>query len=827
MFKKIDKITVLLVIFMLITIGLFRYLIEIDQHIQKHTTYQSSLTKLRLIDKTFDNFLAGQATFINYDTINKNVMIFEKNLDYLATPYKDISDPLEYKKMIEHIKMLYNIKLDSLEYFKSQNSQLLYSMHYLFGLNLSILNSESLDKNSIKIANEAFLYLTKFYINTNVDEKKILDNLKLLKSSLVNNYDVDLDMFIAHVEIDVKRILGFNEMRELQAKGDLDKALEKLQKFLDEIYSHHSLSEKIIVSIFFSSAIVILMLLIMMNRRSAMMKDELIGFKTAIENSYNSIVITDVDRNITYVNDVMLSETGYSRDELMGQNPRIFKSGNSDIKIYKEMSEALENGDKWEGEFLNKRKDGSLYYEKASIMPIFQAGKVVNYLSIKLNITDYIEAKNELEHMAYHDSLTSLPNRTNIENYLQKRLANVTRKHMKIALLFIDLDRFKNINDTLGHDIGDELLIEASKKLKHLLRESDILSRFGGDEFIVVVEDFNDEASIAHLCEKIIDSFQMPIQTKKHLLNITLSIGISIFPDDANTSTILFKYADIAMYQAKDEGKNTYKFYQKELSIAAHNRLDMEQALKIAMKDKEFYMVYQPQYLLDTQDIVGVEALVRWDSEKLGFIPPDKFIPVCEDVGFILELGLFIFKQSCIDFLELSKHCYSLKTVSINISAVQLYQDRFIIDIMKIAYDVGIKPESIILEITETHIMKNVNYTMGLLSDLKAKGFRISIDDFGTGHSSLSYLKLFPISELKIDKSFIDHVPYDKDDVSITKAIIALSKSMGYFNVAEGVECDEQEKFLQKNGCRLGQGYYFCKPKIKNDLINFLLTKNG
>lgn len=827
MLKKIDKITILLGIFILFTILLFVYLRKIDKHIQKHSTYQYSVTKLQLINKSFDNFLLGQTTFINYDNINKSISAFETNMKLLSSPYKNISNSSHYKKLLQDVARLYEIKLNSIEYFKSQNAQLFYSMHYLFDLNLAISRLTTIDKQSRDIVNKTYLFLIKFYINTNIDKNKILKNIELLKLHLKGNYSLEMDMFISHTEIDLKCIIGFNKIKKLQETASIDKAIEELQMYLNDNYNNNIFIEKIIVSLFFSILLILLYILIIMNRRALKMRDKLLGFKIAIENSYNSIVITDANRNITYVNDVAQQESGYSKEEMIGQNPRIFKSGINSDKFYNAMHIALNNGQKWEGEFVNKRKDGSLYYEKASIMPIYQAGKLVNYLAIKSNITDYIEAKREVEYMAYHDPLTSLPNRANIEEYIQHRIIVASRQNTKIALLFIDLDRFKNINDTLGHDVGDELLIEASKRIKYALRESDILSRLGGDEFVIVVENFNDEYSVAHICEKIIDLFQKPIQTQRYLLNITLSIGVSIFPDDAQDSSTLFKYADIAMYKAKDFGRNTYQYYQKELSVAAHYRLNMEQALKKAMQNGEFYMVYQPQYILCENMIIGLEALIRWKSASLGNVSPDKFIPVCEDIGYILELGLFIFKQACIDFLRFKKECVSLNSISINISAVQLYQDKFINDILAITKDIDIKPQSIILEITESHIMKNINNGMILLKELKEKGFRISIDDFGTGYSSLSYLKLFPINELKIDKSFIENLPEDKDDAAITISILSLSKSMGYVNVAEGIENAIQEKFLIDNGCLMGQGYYFCRPKTKNDLINFLLTNNG
>ena len=819
--KKIDSITALLWSFIFFLAITSIYLVKIDKHIKEYSEHHDLVSELEILNKEFDNFLLKKSTFINYDFINNEIISFEKYIEYLNSELVLDSYSQEYTKHIKQIIKSFKLKYHYIEYFKSQNSQLLDSLHYLFDLNAKINKSQTIDKKSINIVNDTYLNLMKFYVNDTISTDIILNNLQFLKSQLKKEKSFEIDMFINHTEINLKRISGFNEILKFQNINTLDVELNKLHTYLDMHYQKNSVIQKTIVVLLFIIIAIILSMLMISFRRSLKMKDELLGFKTAIENSYNSIVITDPDSNITYVNDVAQKETGYTKEELIGQNPRILKSGANSAEFYNEMHKALNSGKKWDGEFVNKRKDGSFYHEKASIMPIFQNNKLVNYLAIKLNITDYIEAKREVEHMAYHDSLTSLPNRANIENYLENRLKVASRQDTKIALLFIDLDRFKNINDTLGHDIGDELLIEVSKRLKLAVRKSDMLSRFGGDEFAVVIDGLDDNYYITHICEKIINSFHKPIQTKQHLLNITLSIGISIFPNDANDITTLLKYADIAMYKAKTSGKNTYRYYQKELSVNARSRFDMEQALKIAMNNNEFYMVYQPQYKLKDKTIIGLEALVRWNAKTLGLVGPDKFIPICEDIGYILELGLFIFKQSCIDFLIFKKSCQTLRTLSINISAIQLYQDKFIDDIMKIVDNVGIKTNNIVLEITETHIMKNVIHSMTILEKLKKLGFNISIDDFGTGHSSLSYLKRFPINELKIDKSFIDNLPNDKDDVSIVKAVLSLSNNMEYINVAEGIENIVQEQFLIEHGCQIGQGYYFSKPQTKDNLISF------
>ena len=817
-FKKIDSISALLWVFILFIIVLFIYLVNISSYIQNYSMYSDKVNELKIINKDLNNFLLRQATFVDYDNINKEISKFNEGVEFLGSKNSSYIFSIKYNKLLKDVDESSKLKVASVEYYKSESAQFLYSMHYLYDLNDVIMKSEELDRKNINAANNSLLDLMKYCVNPNIDASVILKNLESL-SSTNNDY---VKMFIGHTKIDLKRIEKFNEIKNRQLEDELRVALDELHQFINEDYQKNIFIEKTIATILFAMAFIILLVLILMNKKSISMKDELLGFKTAIENSYNSIVITDVDSNITYVNEIAQKETGYTREELIGQNPRVLKSGLNEESFYQDLHDKLSAGKKWEGEFINKKKDGSLLYEKSSIMPIFQHGELVNYIAIKLNITDYIEEKHKVEYMAYHDALTSLPNRLSIEEYLKNRFSIANRNESQIAILFIDLDRFKIINDTLGHDVGDELLVETASRMKSALRDSDMLARVGGDEFIIVLESPNDSYSAAHVCENVLELFSEPIQTKSHLLNITLSIGVSVFPDDGIDFMQLFKYADIAMYEAKNAGKNTYRYYQKQLSIEAHKRLDMEQALKVALQNSELYMMYQPKYNIADHSVIGLEALVRWENEKLGFVPPDKFIPVAEDTGFIIEIGLFIFEQSCRDFLIFKKASKTLKSISINISAVQLYQDSFVENIIEITKDVGISTSEIILEITETHIMKNINQSKSLLGDLKELGFSISIDDFGTGHSSLSYLKLFPIDELKIDKSFVDDLPDDKNDVAISKAIITLSQSMGYTNVAEGIETLEQELFLRNNSCLLGQGYYFCKPKKRDELLEFL-----
>lgn len=668
---------------------------------------------------------------------------------------------------------------------------------------------------------------------------------------------------------------------------------------------------------------------------------ELQAFKYAMQHSDNTVVITDPDRHITFVNEAFEKSSGYSATEAMGENPSILKSGEQEASYYEAMNEKLDDGEKWEGQFINKRKDGSLYYEKASIVPVFLNDKLINYLAIKLDITEFVEqnlklaqaatvfdnteeaivisnAHNDIisvnrafmsmygyeedeimgkkltflhsgkqgklfyqkmwaqinsedqwrgklinvtktgeqipvwmsikvirdkkgainsytavqtdlrelessqarvEFLAYHDDLTGLSNRINFEDHLNHAIKVATRKKEQLALFFIDLDRFKVINDTLGHDVGDTLLKTIASRLQSTLRESDLISRWGGDEFAVILEEFGKQSDLALVANNILDQLKLPIQIDDHLLNITASIGIAIFPEDGKNSNTLMKHADSAMYLAKDSGKNNFQYYTDELSKKSKKKLDIDMAMQDALTNGEFYLHFQPQYDLSTKIIKGVEALIRWNNPKLGFIPPNEFIPIAEDTGRIISIGYFVFEEACKAFSKMKAKIQTLDTLSVNVSSIQFREEHLFDTFVAIANRYQIPSYQIEIEITERFIMEQTDKNVTLLHNFRNHGFLISIDDFGTGYSSMSYLKKLPIDIIKIDKSFIDDITDDHADFEVTQAIIALSKKLNYKIIAEGIELQVQEDILNNEGCDLGQGYLFSRPISYEEII--------
>ncbi|MFT7824106.1 MAG: EAL domain-containing protein [Sulfurimonas sp.] len=433
--------------------------------------------------------------------------------------------------------------------------------------------------------------------------------------------------------------------------------------------------------------------------------------------------------------------------------------------------------------------------------------------------------KSEIKYIAYHDALTGLPNRLALDSMINGAIESARQNNTIFALLFIDLDRFKIINDTLGHYMGDKMIKIVSRRIKRVLREHDKIARIGGDEFVVLIEKMQHSEETAVIAEKILHTINQIIVIEHYDIRTTASIGIAHYPKDGEDIVTLIKSADSAMYQAKEEGKNNYQYYTHALSEEIRYRMEIEHDLKNAIEKEEFSLEYQPQYDLHTKKIIGAEALLRWKHAKYDLISPTKFIPIAEDSGFILQLNNWVFKEACKHFMEWKAQGVCLKHISINISGTQFNQENVVANFQTMIKEIGIKAKEIELEITEHYIMEDVLKSQSIFEQLRKIGFNIAIDDFGTGYSSMSYLKKLPVDTIKIDKSFIDEIPYDTNDVAITKVIVTLAKSLKYKVVAEGIESAEQEQFLIDQACDIGQGYLFGKPMGNEEFIRFVKTR--
>ncbi len=545
----------------------------------------------------------------------------------------------------------------------------------------------------------------------------------------------------------------------------------------------------------------------------------------ALEAAANAIVITDRQGTIVWVNAAATALTGYSKEELLGNNPRLFKSGEQSESYYVNLWTTISSGKVWKGEILNRRKDGTTYTEETTITPVAQGSgnpADTHYIAIKQDITDRKVAEERVEFLAYYDALTALPNRTLLKDRLSQALARARRQKDKVALLFLDLDRFKIINDSLGHSLGDHLLQDVAARLRTWAREQDTAARLGGDEFLVVLTGIKDIPDAAVAAERLMDTMTAEFVVQGHSLSVSCSLGISIFPEHGTNAETLIKHADAAMYSAKDRGRNNFQFFKDDMNAEVVERLTLENSLRGALEKKELFLLYQPQMDIVTGRISGLEALLRWQHPDLGLIPPDKFIRIAENSGLIIPIGEWVLKTACAQARKWQDQGLPALTVAVNVSAVQFRQVGFPKLVARVLRETGLAAQCLELELTESLLLANATVTFSVLEELKAMGLKLAIDDFGTGYSSLSYLKQFPMSKLKIDRSFICDVASNSDDMAITTAIIGMAKNLNLKVIAEGVENEAQMSFLRTLHCDEIQGYYFSEPLAVDKVADML-----
>lgn len=532
------------------------------------------------------------------------------------------------------------------------------------------------------------------------------------------------------------------------------------------------------------------------------------------DQSGEAILVTDQENRIVDGNTALERLTGYSLAEMRGQDPRMLASGQTPKSVYAEMWEELRNKGYWQGELLDRRKDGGIFPKWAAISVIRdpESGRLTHYIAHFNDITERKTAEARIYHLAHSDSLTSLNNRLSLDDRLTQALATAQREHTLLAVMFIDLDHFKRINDSLGHGIGDGLLKEVAQRLRSLMRDSDIVARLGGDEFVVVQTGIAAAFDAMPVASKILHVLDDPCVIDGHTLHVTSSIGVSIYPDDGTTIEALMKNADTAMYHAKAKGRNGIQFFTAGMNTLAEERLALEGELREAFTTGAFELHYQPKVLADSGRIEGFEALVRWRHPRLGLIPPVKFIPIAEETGLIAPLGKWVLEAACRQLADWRAAGIEGIRVAVNLSAHQLRSETLVEEVRDALARHHISPALIELEITETAAMADPERAIGQLRALRELGVTLAIDDFGTGYSSLAYLKLLPIQVLKIDRAFVQDIETDPNDAAISKATIALARSLGLKVVAEGVENTLQQAFLAENDCDLLQGYHFGKP---------------
>lgn len=546
------------------------------------------------------------------------------------------------------------------------------------------------------------------------------------------------------------------------------------------------------------------------------------------ESSGEAISVTDAENRFVAVNRAFSLATGYSADEIIGKEPSLLKSGHHDNLFYQNMWASINQTGSWQGEIWEKRKDGVMYLKWLRIDQIKNGeGKLINYLARFADISEKKATEERLRYLDRHDALTGLPNRKELEKQLLAEIEKAHRKGKRVGVISLDLDRFKNINDSLGHQVGDAFLKELAKRLLAISNKASVIARFGGDSFIFIVPDIFQKDELIAVIHDVRSAFDEPLLYDGLELSVTASIGVSIFPDDGDTADVLIRNADTAMHRVKDNGRNFYDFFEANMNEYASERLMLENDLRRALERKEFVLFYQPQIASETEQVIGVEALIRWMHPTRQLVVPGDFITILEETGLIIPIGKWVLSEACRQHRQWMDEGLPPIPISVNISAIQFHDKDFLPMLSEVVKDSGIEPGYLDLEVTESVVMRQPEFVIKQLESIKGMGIGLSLDDFGTGFSSLSYLRYFPLDRLKIDQSFVRGLTSESVNEAIIKSVVALGKSLKIKTIAEGVETADELNALRKLDCDELQGYYFAKPLSSEEFIKWFVMRCG
>jgi diguanylate cyclase (GGDEF)-like protein/PAS domain S-box-containing protein len=544
---------------------------------------------------------------------------------------------------------------------------------------------------------------------------------------------------------------------------------------------------------------------------------------SALESTAEGVMICDAERRVVSVNKAFTQITGYAPQEVLGLRPGFMRSARHGDEFYEQIWRQIAETGRWQGEVWRRRKNGETYPEWRSISAVEdETGTTTHHVMVFTDVSRFKQDEARLEFLAHHDPLTGLPNRALFRDRCQAALLRARRRETRLGLMFIDLDHFKQINDSLGHDVGDLLLQSVAERLRECVRESDTVARLGGDEFTILLDELQESEGAARIAEKLLAALTIPFALGGHELFTSASVGISFYPSDGDDVQALLKNADAAMYRAKSLGRNTYQFFAAEMNTEVFETLKLTSRLRLALERNEFVLHYQPIVDLASGKVNALEALLRWNHPELGVVPPSRFISLAEDSGLIIPIGEWVLENACAQMKAWQIKGIAPQRMAVNLSVRQFKQKDLAQRIEAILRETGLASHVLELEITESVVMEDPAAAERVLDRLHDIGIHIAVDDFGTGYSSLSYLKQFPIDFLKIDRSFVQDIPNDRDDVAIARAIIALAKALELRVIAEGVETEQQRAFLEAEGCEEAQGYLLSRPIDAEEMECFL-----
>ncbi len=649
----------------------------------------------------------------------------------------------------------------------------------------------------------------------------IESHLRVLGEGPENLFEIRRAQLIVHTQIE--QLLTSNRNVAAQLKQHVEQLVKEVQgqasNLGTQLNRSRGLNRALLILVFLVGLMLLLIIAVFSIRTLGKQDRDIRQAAMVFESTGEGVIITDARARIVTVNQAFSDLSGYGRDELADRNVRILRSKRHSKEFYDEMFETLSETGRWEGETYTRNKSGNSHLEWLTVNVVKDnQNRVSQYVAVFSDVAIVKRSLQKLDHLAHHDTLTGLPNRLLLRDRLEHAIHRAHRENRGLAVLFLDLDRFKNINDTLGHTIGDQLLRIFATRLSNRIREGDTVARLGGDEFMILLEEYRAPEDAHAVAQDVLDSLEQSFRIQGHELFVSASIGISVYPDDGVTADDLVRNSDAAMYRAKEKGKNNYQFYTSDLTAIARENLRLESNLRLALERDEFVLYYQPKWNTETGEITGVEALLRWQHPDRGLIGPAGFLTALEDSGLILPVGRWILQTACRQAQAWLEQGLPTIQMSVNLSGQQIVGNALLQTVTDSLTDSHLDPRFLELELTEGFIMQQPEEVVVLLNSLRALGISIAIDDFGTGHSSLSYLKQLPVQKLKIDRSFVRDIPADPDDMAITSAIVALGHRLQMSIVAEGVETEEQLAFLIDEGCEEAQGYLFSQPLPEHEV---------